>query len=310
MPKTAKDPADYILPLYMNGLSGRMIKMPPPKAKGREILFIYGHHSSLERWFGVAEYLNKYCGVTVPDLPGFGGMDSFYKIGEKPTLDNMADYLATFIKLRYKNKKFCLGGLSLGFMIITRMLQKYPEITKNVDLLFSFAGLTHKDDFIFSKKRYWAYRVTVTFFSRKIPSYFFRYAVLQPIFIRGAYRFTIHAKQKFAGLSSEKLREFMDVEVRLWHCNDIRTYMQIALAMFKLDLTRKHVNLPVYHIAVDADRYFNNLIVEQHMRTIYKDFHLINNNGNPNHSPSIIATAEDVKFFFPPEVARLLKKKQ
>jgi pimeloyl-ACP methyl ester carboxylesterase len=129
MVKTAKDPAEYILPLYMNGLSGRMLRMPPPKDKSREILFIYGHHTSLERVFGVAELLNKYGSITIPDLPGFGGMQPFYKIGEKPTLDNMADYLASFVKLRYRNKRFTIAGHSLGFMIVTRMLKKYPEIT-------------------------------------------------------------------------------------------------------------------------------------------------------------------------------------
>ena len=38
-------------------------------------------------------------------LPGLGGMDSFYSIGLKPSLDNMADYVASFIKLSYKRKK-------------------------------------------------------------------------------------------------------------------------------------------------------------------------------------------------------------
>src|SRR4051812_21299994 len=134
MVKTAKDPAEYILPLYMNGLSGRMLRMPAPKNKKRDILFIYGHHASIERHFGVAELLNKYGSVTMPDLPGFGGMDSFYKIGEKPTLDNLADYLASFIKLRYKRQKFIIAGYSLGVMIITRMLQKHPQIAKKVEM--------------------------------------------------------------------------------------------------------------------------------------------------------------------------------
>src|SRR3990167_800480 len=102
MAKTAKKPADVVLPLYMNGLAGRMIKMPPPRGKRREILLISGQHTSIERIFGLAEYLNRYGGVTSPDLPGFGGMNPFYKIGEKPTLDTMADYLAAFVKLRFK----------------------------------------------------------------------------------------------------------------------------------------------------------------------------------------------------------------
>ncbi len=71
MTKTVLDPADYIAPLNMNGMQGRMLRMPAPKSYKREILFIYGHHSSLERWFGFSQVLNRYGAVTMPDLPGF-----------------------------------------------------------------------------------------------------------------------------------------------------------------------------------------------------------------------------------------------
>src|SRR5438105_15114146 len=121
--KPAKDPADYILPLYMNGLSGRMLHLPAPRGKKkREILFVYGQHSSLERWWGLALTLNRYGAVTVPDLPGFGGMTSFYKIGQEADVDTLADYLAAFFKLRYRQKKVTVAAMSLGFVIVTRML--------------------------------------------------------------------------------------------------------------------------------------------------------------------------------------------
>src|SRR6266536_475449 len=85
MAKKASNPADFIVPLDVNGLSGRMLHMPAPKGKGAEILIIYGQHSSLERWWGLMQYINHYGAVTMPDLPGFGGMESFYKLGKKPT---------------------------------------------------------------------------------------------------------------------------------------------------------------------------------------------------------------------------------
>ena len=87
-----KIPADYVMPLNMNGLRGRMMRLPAPKTKKRQILMIYGHHCTLERWYSFAEVLNDYGAVTMPDLPGFGGMDSFYKIGEKPDLDTKASF--------------------------------------------------------------------------------------------------------------------------------------------------------------------------------------------------------------------------
>jgi pimeloyl-ACP methyl ester carboxylesterase len=187
MPKPHENMADYMLPLNINGLQGRMLRLPPPKGQRREIMYIYGHHASLERNFGVAEYLNRYGGVTVPDLPGFGGMDPFYKIGKKPTLDNMADYLAAFIKLRYKKKKFTLTGLSLGFVIITRMLQKYPELNKQVEYLVSFAGFAHKDDFKYKKSTYYLLKLSIKFFSLRLVAAFIKYVVFRGPFIRFGY---------------------------------------------------------------------------------------------------------------------------
>src|SRR4030095_591910 len=157
--KKAQDVAEFIAPLYMNGLRGRMLRMPPPKNKKREILFVYGHHSSLERWWGVVQVLNRYGGVTMPDLPGFGGMESLYKIGEKPDMDTMADYLAAFVKWRYKNRRVTIIGLSYGFTVVTHMLQRYPDLVKKVDLLISVVGFVHHEDFIFSKSRMFAYRL-------------------------------------------------------------------------------------------------------------------------------------------------------
>src|SRR4051812_40524605 len=110
--QTSKEPAEFIKPLYINELQGRMLHMPAPKGKKREILFVYGHHSSLERWWGLMQDLNQYGAVTMPDLPGFGGMEDLYKIGKKPDVDTLADYLATFIRMRYKRKKVTIAGLS------------------------------------------------------------------------------------------------------------------------------------------------------------------------------------------------------
>ncbi len=168
---------DHIQPLNMNGLTGRMLYMPAPKNKKRHILLIYGHHSSLERMYGVAEDLNQYGSITMPDLPGFGGMDAFYKAGLKPTLDNFADYLAAFIKLRFKDKKITIAGMSFGFVIATRMLQKYPKLTTKVDLMISVVGFCHHDDIIFTRPRFLFYRYTAAFFDHRLTAPFFHNVV-------------------------------------------------------------------------------------------------------------------------------------
>jgi pimeloyl-ACP methyl ester carboxylesterase len=305
--QNAFNPADYILPLDINGLSGRMLRIPAPKRKKREILFIYGHHTSLERIFGVGELLSKYGAVTVPDLPGFGGMDPFYKIGEKPTLDNMADYLASFIKLRYKNRRFTLTGSSLGMMIITRMLQKNPEIAKKVDMLISIAGFASKDDFVFKRRNFLLFRYGASFFSRKIPAMFLKYIALRGPLIRLAYKLVEDKHTKLMDASPEERKRRVDFEIYLWQCNDIRTYMDISVTMLKLNLTGAHVDLPIYHVSIDEDRYFDNLKVEQHMREIYNDFEM-HKAKTISHSPSILANAEDAAPYLPRSLRGKLSK--
>lgn len=300
-----KNPADYIEPLHMNGMRGRMLRMPPTGRKNREILMVYGHHASLERIFGLAEDLNKYGGVTAPDLPGFGGMQSFYRIGEKPSLDNLADYLAAFIKLRYKRRRITIMGMSLGFVIVTQMLQKYPELAAKVDLLVSTVGFVHHDDFKFKRRTFLLYRYGSVVFSSRLPAWIARTFILRGPFIRAAYMSVADNHSKLRDADVAERRKRVDFEITLWKSNDIRTYMETTTIMMTLDLCHKRVELPVYHIEVADDRYFDNRLVEQHMRVIYRDFFPIASNM-PGHAPTVVATAREAAPFIPAKIRRLL----
>lgn len=309
MAKTKPNPADYIVPLNMNGLQGRMLHMPAPKGYDREILFIYGHHSSLERWYGLMENLNRYGAVTMPDLPGFGGMESLYKLGQRPTIDALADYLAAFVKMRYKRRRVTIAGMSLGFVIVTRMLQRYPDLTKKVDMLISIAGFAHRDDFVFSKPRHAMYYLAARFFSLPVASSFFRHVCLNSLVLRTFYRHTHNAKEKFHGVVDEELKQIMDIEVRLWQDNDVRTYMLTSAEFLTLDNCRKHVDLPIHHVGVEADRYFDNHVVEQHLRVIFTEYHLLATLKAGNHAPSVIADAKAAAAYIPPKLRKLLAQK-
>ncbi len=292
-------------PLNMNGLNGRMLQIPSTKVKNREILLIYGHHASLERIYGIAESLSDYGNVTVPDLPGCGGMQSFYSIDMVPSIDNMADYLASFIKLRYRGKKVTVIGMSLGFVIVTRMLQRYPSLSKKIDLLISIVGFSHKYDFSFSKNWYLFYLYGAKFFTLRPASMFFYNVFLHPAVIRAAYSKTHNAKKKMESLSTEEAKRAIDFEVNLWRNDDIRTYMIMTTEMLQLDNCRKQVDLPVHHISVDSDQYFDHSVVEQHLRIIFTDFteHIAK---IPNHAPSVIANKKEAAPFVPKSIRSLL----
>jgi pimeloyl-ACP methyl ester carboxylesterase len=301
----------HIKPLNMNGLNGRMLKLPyskkTNKTKKREILLIYGHHASIERIYGIAEALSEYGNVTTPDLPGCGGMDNFYTIGMKPTLDNMADYLASFVKLRYRGKNLTVIGMSLGFAIVTRMFQRYPELTEKVELLISVVGFSHKYDFSLSKTRIKFYKLGASFFSRRLPSLFFYNIILHPNVIRVAYAKTHNAKKKLSHLDKKEKETAIEFEVKLWRQDDIRTYMRMVVAFLTIDNCGKQVSCPVHHISVDADQYFDNAVVEQHMRIIFTDF-TEHEAIIPNHAPSILASKEEAGPFIPKSVRKLLKE--
>lgn len=307
MKNAQSSPADFIVPLYINGMNGRMLRMPAPADNNREILFIYGHHSTLERWWGLVQDLNQYGAVTMPDLPGFGGMDSFYKIGEQPTIDNLADYLAAFVKMHYKRRRFTIAGLSFGFVIATRMLQRYPDLTDKVDMLVSVVGFAHYDDFTFSPARYRTYVTLSRFLSHKLPSIFFRNVALHPTLLRAVYARTHNAKHKFKNADKAEHRRLMDVEVNLWHANDVRTHWFTTVQLLTVNNCNKKVDLPVWHIAVEGERYFHNDRVEQHYRIIFKDFHQAISILD-NHAPSVIATKEQAAPLIPQEIRDVLAK--
>lgn len=283
-----------------------MLSMPAPRNKKARILYVYGHHSSLERWWGLAQILNDYGELTMPDLPGFGGMDSFYTIGKQPTIDNFADYLATFIKLRYKRQKCVILGLSFGFIIATRMLQRYPEMSKNVQLLVSVAGFAHRDDFILPAPLYNFYRLGSAIMSRRIPAFLFYHIALNGPVLRAVYKLGDNDKMK--GADEERFKKLLAMEVKLWRINDVRTAMRTTSEFLVIDNCKVRVHLPVYHVGMKGDQYFDNNLVEQHLRVIFDDYELMALVDVEHHAPSVIADRAETMAFAPPKLRRILRK--
>lgn len=309
MKKPTPSASDYISPMFINGLHGRVMFVPSTKKPAkREILLLYGHHSALERMFGIVQNMAQYGNVTMPDLPGFGGMDSFYTIKTRPTLDAMADYLATFIKLRYKKRPITIGAMSYGFVVVTKMLQKYPEIAGQVDLLVSMVGFTHESDFKFTKKRHFIYKNSARLFSGYLGSRLVRYTALQPFCIKTIYRLQAKSHPKMIGADKEELNKRLNFEVFLWHANDVRTYMYTTVVLLSVDVTQQKVDLPVVHIAVDADQYFDNKLVKKHLAKVYTNV-TIHKAHMQNHAPTVISDADEAAGFIPTDVRKMLNKK-
>jgi pimeloyl-ACP methyl ester carboxylesterase len=306
--KTSQNPADFIMPLNINGLEGRMLHMPAPSsAQSREILLIYGHHAMLERWWGLVENLNEFGAVTMPDLPGFGGMDSFAKAGRKPDIDAFADYLAAFIKLRYKRKRITIVGISFGFVVATRMLQRYPELTKKVDLLVSMVGFMHRDDFVYRKPARNFYRRAARLFAARPFAFLIRYVALNHFVLTTLYTKLPNSKRRMIEVTEAEFQSTMEFEVRIWKANDVRTHWLTTSEFLNLDNCTSQVNLPVYHVISSHDHYFNNEIVKQHMLVVFTGYKVYTARSKA-HTPSILAGKKAMRVLVPPGLRRVLAK--
>ena len=299
----------YIEQIEIRSLRGRAMRMPATVSgkNSQEILLLYGQHANLERMTGIAEVLRQYGNVTVPDLPGFGGMQSFYTIGSKPTLDNLADYLAEFIQKEYPAQaKLRVIAMSFSFLIVTRMLQLHPELSARVATLVSFVGFLDHGDFHVSRPLYWTWRTIALLSENKLGAWVWKHIILQPLWIRAAYTTVAKIHPKMRDASKEERAKRIDFEIKLWQVNDFRTRMYTLDIMLTTSPRSERVPLPVYHVAVDEDFYFDNKRVEQHMRQVYDDFIVIPA-AVTAHSPTIIATAEEAAPFIPPQLVRILQ---
>ncbi|MBX4201502.1 alpha/beta hydrolase [Candidatus Saccharibacteria bacterium] len=308
MKKAPQAPEDFIVPLNINGLEGRMLRVPSTKKNGREILLLYGHHAILERWWGLVENLTDYGTVTMPDLPGFGGMESFYKIGRKPDIDAYADYLAAFIKLRYKRGRITIYAVSYGFIVATRMLQRYPELAKKVDILVSVAGFMHKDDFKLLKSQRYMYIGLSRFFATRPVATLIRYVALNKFVITTLTKLIPHSKSRHIEVDPERFDMAMNFEVTLWQANDVRTHMKTTCEFLRLDNCTRRIDLPVLHVSSQEDHYFNNIAVEQHMRQVFSDYTDFNSSSKA-HVPSVIAGKKEMSVLLPAGLRKLLNSK-
>jgi pimeloyl-ACP methyl ester carboxylesterase len=303
--KITNNPADYIVPLNINKLEGRMLYAPSTNDRNRNILLVYGHHAMLERWWSLVENLMDYGNVTMPDLPGFGGMDSFSKIKRKPDIDAFADYLAAFVKLRYKRKRITIVGISYGFLIVTRMLQRYPELNEKVDLVVSLVGFAHKDDFVYSPPLRKFYQYATRTFATRPAAYLIRYVGLNKFMLNTLYKNLPNSKKRLLEITPEEFRQTMDLEVKIWQANDVRTHWLTTSEFLQVDNCKVRVDLPLVHVISKQDMYFNNEHVKQHMQIIFSSYKSYIANSK-NHTPSILANKKDAGVMIPLGLRRIL----
>jgi pimeloyl-ACP methyl ester carboxylesterase len=254
-----------------------------------------------------ANNLREYGTVTMPDLPGFGGMESFSRIGKQPTIDNFADYLAAFVRLKYKRRRVTIIGISFGFVVATRMLQRYPELAKKVDILVSLVGFMHKDDFRFKPNNRKTMRLTARFFGMWLTARLIRYIGLNGPVIRTIYARLPAGKRRLSTMDPVEAREMLDFDVKLWQINDVSTHWRTTAEFLNLDNCKARIDLPVWHVGSKNDHYFDNGIIEQHMLVVFRGCTMVSIDAKA-HTPNLLGDKTELGILLPARLRRVLAK--
>ena len=295
-------------PLELNGLKGRILQLPSQAQSQDSILLVYGVHSSLERMFSTAEFLSRYGAVTLPDLPGLGGMDSFYKIGLLPNLDNYADYLFDLLKQLKLKPPIKVVAMSFGFLVVTRMLQRHPEVRRQFSHVISFVGFGRFSDFKNNLTQRLVFWPLCALLSTRPGGWLIKRGLFNPVGLKlmfGLFR-TFNPKYKH-GLATDPTGS-LKMELDLWQKNDARTRFYLYRLLFSFDLTdsAEPIKLPLHNMTTPTDQYFDAKRVANSLGRLFKPVSQSSANMSL-HAPSIIGTTEEVAGIFSDEAKAILK---
>lgn len=103
-----------------------------PKTKKPTFIMIHGFRGSHHGLLEIAEYLKDEYDILAPDIPGSGAAPEL----DHKTLDGYADWLHDYIEKNKLKKPYILGH-SMGSMIVSHFVQKYPNDVANKVILLS-----------------------------------------------------------------------------------------------------------------------------------------------------------------------------
>ncbi len=273
MSKKFINPMDYIHPLNVNGLECRYLFIPARSKRIKSnLLIIYDLNSNIEKWFGYLTALSRFSNITMIDLPGLGGADSFFSIGICPNLDNMVSYLSSVIKLKFRRKKLSILGIGYGFAVVTKMLQDNPDILSKVNNLISINGYTHFEDFnlnLFNK-----IKIYLNYIYSKSKLMTSMVASIRKSNYYLVKKYDDNFFKKYLGVKFPYLKQFaIDLDKSI----DFRTENVIKFDVLKLDLcSHNKINKPLWVMNVAPSKKYLSNRAEQHLKVIYSNYNYLN----------------------------------
>lgn len=109
------------------------------EGSGVPVLLLHGFAEDGDVWKYQADFLQNYCTLIIPDLPGSGQSEKLEKNGEKEV--TMADYAdCIYGLLQHEKVERCfVFGHSMGGYIMLALAEKYPQIIQGFGFVQSTA---------------------------------------------------------------------------------------------------------------------------------------------------------------------------
>lgn len=273
----------------------------------KQFVLLGGQHTSIERMYAIAQFLGDFGSVKLIDLPGFGGVDSFRKIGKKINLDNYATYLHQFI-VKNDLKDFDFFATSFSSIVVTRMLQMYPETQKRVRRVILFVGFSSGEDFSIRQPQKTLINILITLTSNPVGANIFKFLFTNKISLWLMLKIFSIFKTKMKSNDKKVVVDNIAMEYQLWTNNDRETHAKSTKIMFGVDLTRqkKKIDLTCHNIVTTNDQYFDVGSVNQGFKQIYSKYKPCYIKLNV-HAPSLIADKADVAKIMGDKTISLLK---
>lgn len=303
-----KIPDSLIRDIEIMGLKGRELIIDNPEIDDKNFLYLGGQHNLIEKLYPVADFLSEYGNVYFPDTPGFGGMDSFVKIGKPIDIDSYADYLHQYI-LDKDLKNIWLCSTSISTLFTIRLLQKYPELHPRINNVMALVGLAHGRDFAIAQHMKLPIIALCKFAQFRIGS-----SIAHAIgFNRYSFKILMWAirrgHSKFNETKPEEIEQHMATEAKCWQVNDHQTHAKSTLFMFGADLEQPgqdKIPFTMHNATVSSDQYFDQYRMEVSMNNLfdgYKRFIIVQD----VHSPADLGTKAGLQEKIPAELIEFMK---
>lgn len=292
-----------IRPYVYKGLRGRYILQSAVRTTAKRVfLVIYGQHATIERLLPTVEALSQYGTVYLVDTPGFGGMESPYRVGEQPTLNFYDGHLKhIFDTLLPRDKRITIFGISYGLQLASHFLAHHPDYVERIEDVVSFVGLVSHTNFRISPSLEFTLKYLACGPGRyPAGAWVYQNIILRDSILQAYYRYIMVPKKvELKGAPRTKIERYVKEQSWLWRINDPRTHAKTAWDfLFVTDLTDLRIAMPITHAGVPNDHFLDNDNVVDGLTKMYSrvDTHSIDLHG---HAPVSTDEADDVLKFIP-----------